>query len=273
MKVTLSRLLHITFGCVNSPPNSSPGFWSLLTDCLDDPTKQNVSDLIILGDLNVNALSPTPAPQFSRFSQFLPDMQLMNIINELTRLISYSCLDLILVPVNMAPGVHKDNTTVSFLDGARDHHQITSNIVLTSAYRNPQVHDMTIDDAVTFWQRSLITVVDTHCPEKLPPIPTQPPPLPWQTPALHQLFIKKKTDHRVLVKNSTCTTSRENFRALRIQSKIINSKARLEYYQHLTRFAPNHDFIGNYLISYSNGTISQWYIPFRQLSLLQHFPP
>ena len=109
---------------------------------------------------------------------FFSDMQLMNFINVPTRPLSYSCLDLILVPVTMAPGVHMDNTTVSFLYGATDHHQITSNIVLTSTFRNPQVHDMTIDDAVTFWQRSLKTVVDTHCPQKLPPIPTQPPPLP-----------------------------------------------------------------------------------------------
>ena len=56
--------------------------------------------------------------------------------------------------------------------------ELSENIVLTSAFRNPQVHDMTIHDAVSFWQRSLKTVVDTHCPQKLPPIPTQPPPLP-----------------------------------------------------------------------------------------------
>ena len=165
----------------------------------------------------------------------------------------------------MAPGVHMDNTTVSSLDGTTDHHLITSNIVLpsnscsqysldmrkvrypaphqanteqmandiTSAFRNSQVHDMTIDDAAMLWQRSLKTVLDTHCPEKLLPIPTRPPPLPWQTPALHQLFIKRKTAHRVLVTNCTCTTARENFRALRRQSKILNSKARSEYYQHL----------------------------------------
>ena len=80
---------------------------------------------------------------------------------------------------------------------------------ITSAFRNPQVHDMTIDDAATFWQRSLKNVLDTHCPEKLLPIPNRPPPLPWQTPALHQLFIKRKTVHRVLVKNPTCATARE----------------------------------------------------------------
>ena len=90
-------------------------FWSLLRDCLDDTTNHNVSDLIILGNLNVNALSPTPATQFSCFSQFLSDMQLMNFINELTRPLSYSCLDLILVPVTMAPGVHMDNTTVNLM--------------------------------------------------------------------------------------------------------------------------------------------------------------
>ena len=122
----------------------------------------------------------------------------MNIINEPTRPLSNSCLDLILVPVTMAQGVHMDNTTVSSLDGTTDHHLITSDIVLpsnscsqysldmrkarypalhqanaeqmandiTSAFRNPRVHDMAIDDAVTFSQRSLKTVLDTHCPEE-----------------------------------------------------------------------------------------------------------
>ena len=226
---TRSRLLHITFGCVYRPPNLSPGFWSLLTDCPDDTTNHNVFDLIILGDLNVNVMSPTPVPQFSRFSRFLSDMQLMNIINEPTRPLSNSCLDLVLVPFTMASGVHIDNTTVSSLDGTTDHHLITSNIVLpgnscsqysldmrkvrypaphqanaeqiandiTSAFRNPQ--HMTIDDAATFWQRSLKIVLDTHRPEKLLPIPTWPP--PWQTPALHQLFIKRKTAHSTIVKS------------------------------------------------------------------------
>ena len=44
---------------------------------------------------------------------------------------------------------------------------------------------------------------------------------------------QEENAHRVLVKNPTCTTARENFRALRRQSKILNSKARSEYYQHL----------------------------------------
>ena len=37
---------------------------------------------------------------------------------------------------------------------------------ITSAFCNPQVHDVTIDDAATFWQRSLKIVLDTHYPEK-----------------------------------------------------------------------------------------------------------
>ena len=138
MKVTLSRLLHITFGCVYRPPNSSPGFWSLLTDCLDDTTNHNVSDLIIMGDLNVNVMSPTPAPQFSRFSQFLSDMQLMNIINEPTPPLSNSCLDLILVPVTMAQGVHMDNTLLGLLTAL----QTITWLPVTSYYLATLVHSI-----------------------------------------------------------------------------------------------------------------------------------
>ena len=131
---------------------------------------------------------------------------------------------------------------------------------------------MTINDAATFWQRSIRSELDSHCPENLLLIPTRPPPLPWKTPALHQLFIKRKSADRRLVKTPTYATRISELKEGRARSQPVKHDRNFISFC-LTRFAPHHDYIGNYLTIYFRNTMSLRNIPSQQLNLLQLFPP
>ena len=92
------------------------------------------------------------------------------------------------------------------------------------------------------------------------------------TPVLHQLFIKREGADRPLVKIHSCATRISELKEGRARSQPVKPDRNFISFC-LTRFAPHHDYIGNYLTIYSGNTMSLRNVPSQQLNLLQHSPP
>lgn len=271
LRVTFPGHQHAIFACVYRPPTSGTSFWPSLTNCLDDAhgCTSALHDIFLLGDFNINVLSPTPVPQHHLYLQFLADAQLQNVVHVPTRVLSNACLDLILTPITTSlPGLSIGNISVLSLDGVSDHHVISlfvsfpfgvrqrSSVVprkvrcpalhqvdvqqmstdIQTSLADPATDHMTLDDATLFWQHSIMSVLDAYCPEKLlpPPAATKPRRPMWETPELRRLFLLKRSAHRALLtKNPNDVALREKFRALRRQFQLLNKKTRSQYYQEL----------------------------------------
>ena len=116
-----------TVGCVYRPPDSSVSFWESLPDCVDDVSTAR-SDLILVGDFNVDTLRPVPGS--SQLNNFCLELQVKNAVTTPTRWPSGACLDLVLFP--KSSNLVLLNVTVQPLTGISDHHLVTACIQLPS---------------------------------------------------------------------------------------------------------------------------------------------
>lgn len=260
--------------CVYRPPGSSPDFWQMLSDFVDDNLPSSVSDLILVGDLNVDVLANQTSPQLRHLEEFCTDLDIKNIVKEPTRTPSNTCIDLILVPATSSPDFTVSSPTVYSLDGITDHHLVscTASLHRNLFTKQPSSHhktrsmkklrkcadkfktdltlalqsmtgveNMTLDDAFVHLNQTIRSVLDKHCPEVKFSVKSHPAPSPWITDELRQLLQERKHLHRASVKHPGDPALRQRFRAVRKQGTDLNRRLRSAYYQdrfHAARCSP-----------------------------------
>ena len=188
----------LLLGCVYRPPSAPVSYWSFLSESIEKLWSISSCDLILLGDFNVNILSPTLSTQHRYLNNLISDFNLRNMITSPTRTPSQSCLDLILAPVHLpkdykvissswrpnlpSPCRHKHGSTTWLM--ALPLHRSPRNKHVHK-YRSPPLHKadfqgllshvsrafqttdiscMSLDEATAFWQRSILAGLDAECP-------------------------------------------------------------------------------------------------------------
>ena len=91
----------------------------------------------------------------------------------------------------------------------------------------------TLNAAASHWQQSVMTVLDD-----LAPFVTQkraayskPRPQPWVTPELKQMFHRRSSAHRALIKHPMDDRLRQQYHAIRRQGTLLNRKLKSVYYK------------------------------------------
>ena len=93
---------------------------------------------------------------------------------------------------------------------------------------------MSLDDIAAHLSTSIRSALDVHCPKTSVVRSTKPHPAPWVTPALRKLFHSRAHWHRASIRDPNNPMARQNFRAARRESTILNKRLRSEYF--LNRF-------------------------------------
>ena len=242
----------------------------ILSESIEKLWSISSCDLILLGDFNVNILSPTLSTQHRYLNNLISDFNLRNMITSPTRTPSQSCLDLILAPVHLPKDYKVISSSITSLDGLTDHHLVGISMALplhksprnkhVHKYRSPPLHKadvrgllshisrafqttdiscMSLDEATAFWQRSILAGLDAECPEVQARSSSKPRPPPWMTPELQRLQRQRKLTHRQSIQNPTNTYLRQQFRSVRRQGTKLNKELRSRYY--LQRFHSSKD--------------------------------
>ena len=127
--------------CIKTP--SDPvSHWSFLSESIEKLRSISSCDLILLGDFNVNILSPTLSTHNRYLNNLISDFNLRNMITSPTRTPSQSCLDLILAPVHLPKDYKVISCSVTSLAGLTDHHLVGISMALPlhRSPRNKHVH-------------------------------------------------------------------------------------------------------------------------------------
>ena len=199
----------LLLGCVYRPPSAPVSYWSFLRESIQKLWSISSCDLILLGDFNVNILSPTLPTQIRYLNNLISDFNLRNMITSPTRTPSQSCLDLILGPDYLPKDYKAISSSLTSLDGLIDHHHvgISLSLPLHRSPRNKHVHKhcspphhkadfqgllghisgafqttdiscMSLDEATAFWRRSILARLDAECPDVQACSSNTPPPHP-----------------------------------------------------------------------------------------------
>ena len=179
--------------CVQTPQR--PGLLLVfLSESIEKLWSISSCDLILLGDFNVNILSPTLSTQHRYLNNLISDFNLRNMITSPTRTPSQSCLDLILAPVHLPKDYKVISSSITSLDGLTDHHLVGISMALplhrsprnkdVHKYRSPPLHKadlqgllshisrvfqttdiscMFLDEATAFWQSCILAGPDAEC--------------------------------------------------------------------------------------------------------------
>jgi len=117
--------------------------------------------------------------------------------------------------------------------------EVFSRTVNDSLYSDPSVQDMSLNEYVEFWTRTVTTAFDDLCPERQVSVTTRPPSRPWVTPHLKQLFNRRKNCHRIWLKQPENEQLRQRFRSARRESTLLNKRLRSQYF--IQQFLDNRD--------------------------------
>ena len=253
------------------PPCSAPfSYRSFLSESIENLLSISSSDLILLGDFNVNILSPTLSTQHRYPNNLISEFSLRNMITSPTRTPSQSCLDIILAPDHLPKDYNVISPSITSLDGLTDHHLVGINMALplhrsprnkhvnkysspplykadfqgllshiSRAFQTTDISCMTLDEATVFWQRIILARLDAECPELQGRFSNKPRPPPWMIPELQRLQRQRKLILRQSRQNPTNTYLRQQFRPVRHQGTNLNKELPSRYY--LQRFHSSKD--------------------------------
>ena len=224
-------------------PSTPVSYWSFLSESIEILWSISSCDLLLLGEFNVNILSPMLSTQQRYLNNIISDFNLRNMITSPTRTPSQSCLNLILTPVHLAKDYKVISSSIPSLDGLTDHHLVGISMAIplhrsprnkhVLKYRSPPLHKadfqgllshiscalqttdiscMSLDEATASWQRSILAGLDAECPEVQDRSSNKPCPPPWMTPELQRFQRQRKLIHRQSIQNPTNTYLRQQFR-------------------------------------------------------------
>jgi len=251
-------------GCVYRPPSAPVSFWEQLETFIDDCMRIMKGQLILLGDFNVDVLQSNAriSNHYHHLHHMCQSLHIRNTIISPTRIPSNTCLDLILLPVSL-PTDMSWNTNVRSLSGITDHHLVSVELTFTGAdithplsttrsIRKPGIHQlrpdafssdftkalnghtipsMGLSNYTDFWCKSVVKVLDDHCPEHLVPVFNHPSPRPWVTPHLKHILEQRKHKHNRWLKDSTNDQLRQDYRAVRREGTNLNRRLREKYFK------------------------------------------
>ena len=184
-------------GCAYRPPSAPVSYCSFLSESIGNLWSISSCNLILLGDFNVNILSPTLFTQQRWYlNNLISDFNLRNMITSPTVTPSQSCPDLILAPDHLPKDYKVISSSITSLDGLTYHHLVSISVALLlhRSPRNKHVHKyrsqpldkvdfqglpshisrefqttdilcMSLDDATAFSQRSILAGLVAECPE------------------------------------------------------------------------------------------------------------
>lgn len=247
-------------GCVYRPPNTTVDFWGKLQNQIDDHIRRSSCIPILVGDFNVNILSPHTNCHFPHYNRLCTTLDVTNIIKTPTRIPSGSCIDLALIPNMLPTSMAIAGHHVRSLHGISDHHLITltvafhgfnpwrnlqrtttrnlrnlkpedfGNDVLVRLAHTDNINDASIDEFSECWSTAVRAVLDAHCPERPVIMSKHPRPPPWMTPDLRKVLEKRKHSHRKWLKRPDDDLLRQQFRAVRREGTLLSRRLKSAYY-------------------------------------------
>lgn len=252
----------LTIGCVYCPPDLSTIIWQDLTEYLENTLPNNSGELVLVGDFKANLLSTTHNSHMTHLHRFLDNFCLCKQITTPKRTPSQAYLDLVLTPRVLPSHIRIAHASVYSMPGLSDHHLVSSSLTLpqgvqstqfkprkkrfpslfkadfssiaVDAISNMQISDAqlrTIDDLTALWQQSILSSLNTFCPEVTTNARRRPGAQPWSIPELKSLHQARIRLHRQSTQHPEDVTLRQEFQAARWQATILNKSLRSCFYQ------------------------------------------
>ncbi len=262
LSISLSKR-DIVLGCLYRPPDASVEFWSTLDNTLE---VLEGSDIILMGDLNVNTLDTTDR-NFAHLKNVCLPLQLKDIVQSPTRIspTTSKCLDVILTnktEISAPAIIHLDMTdhalvltTIRTIEGLND--QSSAQLHIKRNWRNNESPAVLLENALSQhmhqlqcsginsmwkeWKDKFLTALDEVAPKVTALVSYKRPRCPWMTPQLLNILHRQKSIYRkILRSNRKDSEAIKQHRLLRSQSTNLYRLLKNQYFQqHLAQYRNN----------------------------------
>ena len=251
LEVKLGKKDKLRTGCIYRPPNANLEFWTDLAKFLEIVEGH---DIILLGDLNVDALNPSDR-NFSHLNSVCSPFSLKNLVQRPTRLCPSTarCIDLILTNSSKLSSADVDH--LDFTDHAavstyfplpeQDHRQpcvrykrswqLCNGITSLEEAIDKHMGELNasgLDSMWEEWRNKFSSAIDEVAPFTPRLINVKKRRCPWMTPKLLNTIHKQKCLHRQVVRSNYKNPSLlQEHRKLRRRSTNLYRQLRNEYFR------------------------------------------